>query len=110
VIPRDWVRESTRPITRVSEMNPVGRRNGPFGYGYLWWVWDGPAAKGAYEGAYTGLGAVGQHITVLPKLDLVVVHKTAPGQERSVSHREYLEMLELLLRAKCPGGGATCGG
>lgn len=100
VIPRDWVRESTRAITPVSAMNPVGRRTGPFGYGYLWWVWDGPAARGAYEGAYTGLGAVGQHITVLPKLDLVVVHKTAPGQPRSVSHREYLEILDLLVRAK----------
>ena len=108
VIPREWVRESTRAITSVSEMNPAGRRNGPFGYGYLWWVWDGPAAAGAYDGAYTGLGAVGQHITVLPKLDLVVVHKTAPGQARSISHREYLEILELLLRAKCPGGGASC--
>lgn len=108
VIPRDWVRESTRPITPVSEMNPAGRRDGPFGYGYLWWVWDGDAARGAYEGAYTGLGAIGQHITVLPKLDLVVVHKTAPGQRRSVPHRDYLQVLELLLRARCPRGGAEC--
>ena len=101
VIPRAWVRESTRPVTPVSEMNPAPRRNGPFGYGYLWWVWDGRAARGAYEGAYTGLGAVGQHIAVLPKLDLVVVHKTAPGQGRSVTHGEFLEMLDVLVRARC---------
>jgi CubicO group peptidase (beta-lactamase class C family) len=101
IVPRDWVRRSTRPFTRVTEMNPPRRRDGPFGYGYLWWVWDGPDATGPYEGGFTGLGAVGQHITVLPKLDLVVAHKTRPGGTGSVSHQQFLEVLELLLRARC---------
>jgi CubicO group peptidase (beta-lactamase class C family) len=101
LVPRDWVRDITRPFTPVTEMNPPRRREGPFGYGYLWWVWDGPHATGAYRGAYTGLGAVGQHITVLPALDLVVVHKTRPGQGRSVSHAQYLEVLDVLVRAGC---------
>jgi CubicO group peptidase (beta-lactamase class C family) len=111
VVPADWVDESTRPFTRVHEMNPTHRRQGPFGYGYLWWVWDGPHATGPYDGAYTGLGAVGQQITVLPKLDLVVVHKTRPGQRdaagapRSVSHGQFMRVLDLLLRAHC---GVTC--
>lgn len=105
VVPGDWVRESTRAVTPVHEMNPAYRREGPFGYGYLWWVWDGEHARGPYEGAYTGLGAIGQHITVLPELDLVVAHKTRPGQERRVSHEEYLEVLDLLVRAHC---GAAC--
>jgi hypothetical protein len=88
-------------------MNPPPRRNGPFGYGYLWWIWEGPHAEGPYEGAFTGLGAIGQHITVLPELDLVIAHKTAPGQvdslgkPRSVPHSTYLELLDLLVRAHC---------
>lgn len=98
VVPADWVRESTRAFTPVTEMNPVRRREGPFGYGYLWWVWDGPQATGPYRGAYTGLGAVGQHITVLPALDLVVVHKTDPRTKRSVSHQQYLAVLDLLVK------------
>ena len=106
LVPRDWVRESTRAITPVSQMNPVGRRAGPFGYGYLWWVWDGPHATGAYRGAYTGLGAVGQHISVLPALDLVVAHKTRPGEGRSVSHGQYREVLDLLVRARCGNAGS----
>lgn len=111
LIPSDWVDESTRAFTPVTQMNPPARRTGPFGYGYLWWVWDGPRATGAYKGAYTGLGAIGQHITVLPALDLVVAHKTAPGQvdaggkPRTVSHPVYLEVLDLLVRAHC---GAHC--
>jgi CubicO group peptidase (beta-lactamase class C family) len=111
VIPADWVRESTQAFTRVSEMNPAERRSGPFGYGYLWWVWDGPREAGPYKGAFTGLGAIGQHITVLPELDLVVAHKTAPqqidaaGKPRTVLHAVYLELLDLLVRAHC---GSSC--
>jgi CubicO group peptidase (beta-lactamase class C family) len=101
VIPRNWVREMTRAFTPVTDMNPPGRRKGPFGYGYLWWVWDGPAASGGYRGAYTGLGAIGQHITVLPVLDLVVAHKTRPGQNGSVSHAQYLDILDILVQAGC---------
>jgi CubicO group peptidase (beta-lactamase class C family) len=100
VVPRDWVHASTRAITPVAEMNPARHREGPFGYGYLWWVWDGPRAVGPYRGAYTGLGAVGQQIAVLPALDLVVAHKTRPGQGRPVSHGEFLDVLDLLVRAR----------
>jgi CubicO group peptidase (beta-lactamase class C family) len=111
LVPADWVDESTRPFTRVTEMNPPQRRQGPFGYGYLWWVWDGPHATGPYEGAFTALGAVGQQIAVLPKLDLVVVHKTRPGQrdaegrQRTVSHDRFREILDVLVRGHC---GAQC--
>lgn len=105
VVPRAWVRESTSPITRVWEMNPERHRRGPHGYGYLWWVWDGEWATGPYEGAYVALGAVGQQIAVLPKLDLVVVHKTAPRQgSRGVSHPEFREVLDIVVRARCPEG------
>jgi CubicO group peptidase (beta-lactamase class C family) len=104
IVPREWVRESTRAFTPVSEMNPASHRKGPFGYGYLWWIWDGPWATGPYAGAYSGLGAVGQHITVLPALDLVVAHKTRPGERRSVTHPQYLELLDLIVKARCPGG------
>ena len=111
VVPADWIDESTRAFTPVTEMNPTRRRAGPFGYGYLWWVWDGPHAKGPYEGAYGGHGAIGQHIMVFPKLDLVVAHKTSPGQRdaqgqaRSVSHPQFLEVIDLLVRNYC---GANC--
>ncbi len=111
VIPADWVDESTRAFTPVGGMNPVRRRDGPFGYGYLWWVWDGPRATGAFKGAYAGHGAIGQHIAVLPALDLVVAHKTAPGQRDAegrsltVSHPQFLQVLEVLVRARC---GSSC--
>jgi CubicO group peptidase (beta-lactamase class C family) len=101
IVPADWVAQSTRAITPVSAMNPVQRRDGPFGYGYLWWVFDAPGLAPEYEGAFTALGAYGQHILVMPALDLVVAHKTEPGRNRSVSHEQFLEVVELLLAARC---------
>ena len=81
-------------------MNPSSLKNGPFGYGYLWWIWDGKWSTGAFEGAYTGRGAVGQFITVLPKLDMVVVHKTVPASGRSVSEQQYQSLLDGLVNSK----------
>ena len=100
LVPREWARRIASPVTRVTEMNPPSNRKGPFGYGYLWWIWDGPAAAGPFEGAYTGIGAIGQYITVLPRIDMVIAHKTVPGGQ-SVSLSQYLELVDGILAARC---------
>ena len=99
IVPEDWARRISSAVTPVNQMNPASFRKGPFGYGYLWWVWDGPFSTGPYDGAYTGRGAVGQFITVFPKLDLVVAHKTVPGENRNVSAEQYQELLDRLVSA-----------
>jgi CubicO group peptidase (beta-lactamase class C family) len=100
LVPRDWTRRIVTPVTRVPDMHPAEYAKGPFGYGLLWWIWDGPANEGPYRGAYTGIGAVGQFITVLPALDMVVAHKTRPGQA-SVSRPEYLSLVDAIIAARC---------
>ena len=100
IVPRDWARRISSVVTPVQDMNPERHRKGPFGYGYLWWIWDGPHATGAYAGAYTGQGAVGQYITVLPRRDMVVVHKTVPGENRNVSGSQYRELLDGVLSSQ----------
>jgi CubicO group peptidase (beta-lactamase class C family) len=117
VVSRDWVRRITSLVTPLNEMNPpdlralaTGRR---WGYGYMWWVWDAPHSPGDFRGAYTGMGAGGQYITVLPELDLVVAHKTDPeqpspsGRRRNVTLAEYDAVLRMLIAARCAGG--KCG-
>lgn len=101
LISPEWVEEMTSLITPLEEMNPESRRDGRHGYGYMWWVWDGEHAQGPYEGAYTGVGAWGQYITVLPALDVVVAHKTAPGDEGRVQHEQYYQLLDDLVNAYC---------
>jgi CubicO group peptidase (beta-lactamase class C family) len=100
IIPVQWVRESTRAITPVTDMNPPERRNDPWGYGYLWWVWDGANTPSAYKGAYMAGGAGGQYIAVLPALDLVVAHKTVAGEGVDVSVGRFLSILDLIVAAK----------
>jgi len=99
VIPRDWARQIVSVVTPVEKMNPAPLRQEPFGYGYMWWVWDGDAATGAFAGAYTGRGAYGQYITVLPALDMVVAHKTVPLD--TTSWQDYQGILDLLVAAHC---------
>jgi len=102
LVPRDWVEKIASPVTRLPEMNPPPFREGRVGYGYLWWIFDGPWGQGPFEGAYTGMGAGGQYITVLPELDLVVAHKTnlAKTQRKAVAGRQYFELLDKLVAAR----------
>jgi len=100
IVPRDWVEASTHIITPVAQLHPSRIRRNRAGYGYLWWVLDGPWNAGPYEGAYSGFGAVGQFITVIPKLDIVVAHKTIPGNGRSVSEEQYFDVLDRVIAAR----------
>lgn len=100
ILSRDWARRISSVVTPLEEMNPLSRRDGYFGYGYMWWVWDGPGAVGPFEGAYTARGAVGQWITVLPAVDLVISHKTNSVYRRTTSWQSWQRMMELILEAR----------
>jgi CubicO group peptidase (beta-lactamase class C family) len=117
IVSRDWARRITGLVTPLNEMNPPELRSlgsgNRWGYGYMWWVWDAPNSPGPFEGAYTGMGAGGQYITVLPKLDMVIAHKTdmnqpppqGPGnRRRNISLAEYDSIIRMLIAARCPGG------
>ncbi len=100
VISRDWARRIVSVVTPVGQMNPIERRDGYLGYGYMWWVMDGPRAIGPFKGAYTARGSMGQWITVLPSVQLVVAHKTNSVYQRTTTWESYERILELLLEAK----------
>jgi CubicO group peptidase (beta-lactamase class C family) len=115
VISRQWVHRIRSVVTPFREMNPPRARSlgsgNRWAYGYLWWVWDAPGSSGDFVGAHTANGSGGQHITVLPELDMVVAHKTDTAQPsqhalrpRTVSGVEYDAILRLLIAARCPGG------
>ncbi len=98
IVPASWVQDMISLVTPNQETNPAEVRNSEFGYGYMWWVWDGPKVTCAFEGAYTGRGAYGQFITVLPTLDMVVAHKTLP--DARTSWEEYVQILDALVAAR----------
>ncbi len=100
LISRAWIRRVSSVVTPLEEMNPVRRRDGYFGYGYMWWVWDGPRAVGPFEGAYTARGAWGQWITVMPAVELVIAHKTNSAYHRTTSWHSWQRFMELMLKSK----------
>ena len=100
IISGDWVRRISSVVTPLEEMNPMSRRDRYFGYGYMWWVFDGPRAVGPFEGAYTARGAVGQWITVMPAVDLVIAHKTNSVYRRTTSWQSWQRFMELMLESK----------
>jgi len=98
IIPVEWVRRSTSAVTPLAQIHSGDPL--PFGYGYMWWVWDGPWAVGPYKGAYTAAGFAGQYITVLPALDMVIAHKTfwsAADRSQNVELADYFRLLDLLV-------------
>jgi CubicO group peptidase (beta-lactamase class C family) len=91
VLPGAWLQRISRTVTPAAEV----ARTSPFvdglGYGLLWWTFDGPAFRRTpLRDAYTASGAFGQFITVVPRLDLVVAHKTAVPPARNVAADTYI--------------------
>ena len=74
------------PATSVIPVDTVDKRYGrtksspfQFAYGYMWWVIENFKNDPDFVGAYSATGYGGQFITVIPKLNIVVAHKTKLG-------------------------------
>jgi len=59
----------------------------------MWWILDNPRLGELYEGAYTVSGYFGEYITVIPKLDLVIAHKTKSAYMRRTENYDELRNL-----------------
>ena len=104
LVPRDRVRRTTTIVSPWSEMDPAFDDSPPtvgrWGYGRLWWVWDAADAGDPLAGAFTAWGVGGQYITVIPKFDMVIAHKTDTANRKAVSARQYDVILRMIVAAK----------
>jgi CubicO group peptidase (beta-lactamase class C family) len=94
LVPMDWVTKSTTSAEEVSRWG---------GYGYLWWVevnhqhFPGVDLGG---GAFSARGFGGHMIVVVPKHDLVLVHRTDTDHGVDVSDDRIARLIELILDAE----------
>lgn len=97
VISRAWAEKIVGVVTPLKEMNPASRRN-IFEYGYMWWLFkvDDPL----FKGAYTARGSMGQYITVIPELDMVIAHKTDSVYGRSTAWNKYYKAVRAITKAR----------
>jgi CubicO group peptidase (beta-lactamase class C family) len=96
VISPEWVSKIISVVTPLEEVPPS--RMNMFEYGYMWWLFK--VEDPAFKGAYSARGAMGQFITVLPALDMVVVFKTDSVYERTTTWNQYYTLLRKIAGAR----------
>ncbi len=111
LISKEWIKKSTSMVTpRDTVMARIGPSDGStpeFSYSYMWWLIENFKGNPIYEGAYTASGYGGQYITVIPKLDLVIAHKTVlniPSKiglaYKATYENQYFEIVDQIVNAK----------
>jgi CubicO group peptidase (beta-lactamase class C family) len=98
VIPDEWVKLSTSTITPTSQFNPEFKRDWNLAYGYLWWIWNDD--NKIFEGAYYAAGAYGQYLLIIPKLNMVISHKTKYAYKRRTDFPSFRELVYKIIDAK----------
>lgn len=93
IIPESWINKTT---TLVSKTDDYGLLRG---YSYMWWLYSDSDFE-LLEGAYTAAGAYGQYITIIPKLDMVIAHKTKSVYERETPIPAYDNFLIKLIEGE----------
>ena len=109
LISKTWIAKTTSTITpfetMVERYGPADPDGIHMSYGYMWWLIDNYQKKEAYEGAYSAIGYGGQYITVFPKLDIVIAHKTKLGLFRLLGiakdgDAHYWDIVHRIVEAK----------
>lgn len=101
LISKDWIHKMTTPVSTLKEVSATSKTT-RYSYGYMWWLFDKRSKNylPQYKGAYGARGAMGQFITVIPELDMVVAFKTDAIYKRKTSHGQYHTFLDMLVQAK----------
>ncbi|MFD2568153.1 DUF2306 domain-containing protein [Pseudotenacibaculum haliotis] len=80
LISKEWIQKTISTVTPKDTMNARYGRDpsSPLqqSYGYMWWLFERFYDNPDFDGAYTADGAFGHFITVIPKRNVVVIHKT----------------------------------
>tara|TARA_R110001583_G_scaffold99214_2_gene244503 strand:- start:11 stop:916 length:906 start_codon:yes stop_codon:yes gene_type:complete len=111
LISKEWIEKISATISSVEDVNQRYRRTKKssvqFSYGYMWWIFENFYDNSDFEGAYTADGWGGQYITIIPKLDMVVTHKTRVDLltltgigNNTVSGSDYYNILHKLISLK----------
>lgn len=98
IIAKDWHRKMISVSTPAEEVNPHRKQKGKFGYGYMWWIYQ--TDEPAFKGAYAAHGAMGQYITIIPELDMVIAHKTDSIYGRKTRSARYQRLLRKIVACK----------
>lgn len=102
IISKSWHDRIISEASTWEEVNTSNNKEGRYSYGYMWWLFDDKCKLNSplLHGAYTAWGAMGQYITVIPALDMVIAFKTDRIYGRKTRPEQYLEFLDVLLSCR----------
>ncbi len=102
VISKSWHDRIISPYSSWEEVNRTYDKESRYSYGYMWWLFDEKNKDNSplLKGAYTAWGAMGQYITVIPALDVVIAFKTDRIYGRKTTPAAYLELLDVLFSCR----------
>jgi CubicO group peptidase (beta-lactamase class C family) len=107
LVPAGWTTTITTPVTRAIDMHPRHAVRRGIDYGYLWWIPEEPP-ESSLAGSYFAWGYFGQFILVVPKRNMVIVHKfetraAPPGDGVARWNApQFLALAQRILDAPCP--------
>ena len=90
IVPSDWVKKSTRPVS--TDLGEFSTRET---YGLLWWV-----AKINDKNVYYASGTGGHRIMVFPNDDMVIVHRVNTYNNKSVNNQAINEIVSGIFNAR----------
>lgn len=97
IIPKEWVILTTSIVTHIEQMNPSYLREGHYAYGYMWWIWQ--SDNEYLNNAYLAAGAYGQYIVILPKLNMVIAHKTKSDYKRNTDKDSFEKLVYKIINS-----------
>lgn len=105
LVPEAWVQDSTTAFS----LNEQG-----IGYGYMWWVYPrgGLGQDSRYKllntyDKFAASGTGGQWILVVPKAEIVIVHRGDTDNNRRVSGRDIWWLAEKIFAARTSNASPT---
>jgi CubicO group peptidase (beta-lactamase class C family) len=98
LIPADWVELTTSIFTPTSQFNPEFQREWNLAYGYMWWIWKDD--NEVFDGSFYASGARGQFLLIIPKLNMVISHKTKYAYRRRVQFPEFRDLVYKIIETK----------
>lgn len=92
IVPKEWVRWSTRPLADARILG---------GYGAMWWVATNPndPVLGVPVGTFSARGTGEQDVFVFPPWRMVIVHRGDPRQ-RMIRVTEFGRLLRMILAVR----------
>ncbi len=110
LVSKEWIQKTTTTTTPKDTVNKrynlTNKSPFQFSYSHMWWLFENLNNNPDVKGAYTARGYGGQYITVIPKRNMVIAHKTKMdmlyymGFGYDTSENQYFTIVDKILDAE----------